>query len=122
MIQKAPIRFNSDRKGANRTKRAQNAFKDGARKGIIKEMAAKKKPGASKRGGKTKSDDQKLTYKRLPANLGKTDWKDLVEFEQAKGISMTTEALRQIIRLGIRAWRKGFESEKGPDSSGHSST
>lgn len=75
-------------------------------------MAAKKKPNASKRGGKSKTEDQKLTFKRLPANLGKTDYNDLVAFEEAKGISMTTEALRQVIRLGIRAWKAGF-GEKG---------
>lgn len=79
-------------------------------------MAAKKKP-ESKRGGTRKPDEKKLTFKRLPVNLGKTDYDDLLGYEGDKGISTTTEAIRQLIRDGLKMWKQNRDRDKGSDSS-----
>lgn len=109
------LEFNGSRrnpKGGKGTKQRRNDRKRGRKTAILRPMAAKKKPEASKRGGVPKSEDVRLTYKKISANLGKTDYSELIDFEKDKGISTPSEALRQLMRLGLRAWRQGLEGKK----------
>ena len=92
-------------KGRKRNLKLQDNCKARKQNPILRTMAAKKKSEAAKRGGQTKTEDQKLTYKRHLVNLGKTDYNDLMDFEKENGISTSSEAIRKLLRDGLKLWK-----------------
>lgn len=71
-------------------------------------MAAKKKksesPKRAKAGGRT--DDDPLTYARIPVNMRKTDYEALVEYEKENGIFNHATIVRQFVLEKLKAWKE----------------
>lgn len=79
--------------------------------------AKKKKPEAPKKGkGAGKSEEDRLTYARIPVNMRKTDYEALVEYEKENGFFNHADVVRRFVLEKLKAWREEKKAKGQSDT------
>lgn len=83
-------------------------FGKNGQKYAIKGKAEKKTqldvPKKERAGGRT--DDDPLTYARIPVNIRKVDYETLVDYEKENGIFNHASVVRQFVLEKLKAWKE----------------